>query len=163
VLTIIIPQSNLLGRRTRMELNKNISSLSMTGWICPFICSLQYFFKYCHEINIPWNNVFLIYCWVLVKLPVTVDDRSKACTVFARSEAGMVGSNPTQDMDIWYVYAFCVCVVLCLGRGLATSWSPAQGVLSSVKWSGNWESALCSTVGARGGKKKLSHANYTIM
>jgi hypothetical protein len=26
---------------------------------------------------------------------------------------------------------FCVCVVLCLGRGLATSWSPVQGVLPS--------------------------------
>jgi hypothetical protein len=28
---------------------------------------------------------------------------------------------------------FCVCVVLCLGSGLATSWSPVQGVLLSVK------------------------------
>ncbi|PNF20358.1 hypothetical protein B7P43_G12827 [Cryptotermes secundus] len=47
--------------------------------------------------------------------PVTVAERSKACTVFARSEAGIVGSNPTQGMD--------VCVRLCLstGRGLATS------------------------------------------
>jgi hypothetical protein len=32
--------------------------------------------------------------------PVTVAERSKACTVFARSEAGIVGSNPTQGMDI---------------------------------------------------------------
>jgi hypothetical protein len=24
-------------------------------------------------------------------------------------------------MDVWYVCLFCVCVVLCLGRGLATS------------------------------------------
>jgi hypothetical protein len=28
-------------------------------------------------------------------MPVTVAERSKACTVFARSEAGIVGSNPT--------------------------------------------------------------------
>jgi hypothetical protein len=28
---------------------------------------------------------------------------------------------------------FCVCVVLCLGRGLVTGWSLAQGVLPSVK------------------------------
>jgi hypothetical protein len=28
---------------------------------------------------------------------------------------------------------FCVYVVLCLGSGLATSWSLAQGVLPSVK------------------------------
>jgi hypothetical protein len=28
-------------------------------------------------------------------LPVTVAERSEACTVFARSEAGIVGSDPT--------------------------------------------------------------------
>jgi hypothetical protein len=62
-------------------------------------------------------------------LIITVAASSKACTVFARSEAGIVGSNPTQGMDIW-----CVCVFLCLctGRGLATIWSPAQGVLPNV-------------------------------
>jgi hypothetical protein len=34
---------------------------------------------------------------------------------------------------------FCVYVVLCLGRGLATSWSLVQKVLPSVKWSWNWK------------------------
>jgi hypothetical protein len=29
--------------------------------------------------------------------------------------------------------SFCVCVVLCLGKGLATSWSLVQGVLPHVK------------------------------
>jgi hypothetical protein len=47
-----------------------------------------------------------------IHLPVTVAERS----VFARLEAEIVGSNPTQGMDVWYV-----CVVLCLGSGLATS------------------------------------------
>jgi hypothetical protein len=48
--------------------------------------------------------------------PITVAARS----IFACLNAGIVGSNPTQSMDI------CVCVysvfvfVLCLGRGLAT-------------------------------------------
>jgi hypothetical protein len=28
-------------------------------------------------------------------VPVTVAELSEACTVFARSEAGIVGSNPT--------------------------------------------------------------------
>jgi hypothetical protein len=66
--------------------------------------------------------------------PVTVAERSKACTVFARSEAVIVGSNLTQGMNVWYVYAFfCVCVVLCLDSGLATSQSLVQGVLPSVK------------------------------
>jgi hypothetical protein len=32
--------------------------------------------------------------------PVTVAERSKAYTVFARSEAVIVGSNPTQAMDV---------------------------------------------------------------
>jgi hypothetical protein len=44
--------------------------------------------------------------------PVTVAEQSEACTVFAPSEAGIVGWNPTQGMDIW---------CLCTGRGLATS------------------------------------------
>jgi hypothetical protein len=69
-------------------------------------------------------------------MPTTVAERSKACTVFARSEAGIMGSNPTQGMNVW-----CLCVwvrarqffcVLCTGRGSATSWSPAQGVLPNV-------------------------------
>jgi hypothetical protein len=34
------------------------------------------------------------------KEPVTVAESSKACTVFARSEAGIVGSNPIQGMDV---------------------------------------------------------------
>jgi hypothetical protein len=32
--------------------------------------------------------------------PVMVAEQSKACTVFTRSEAGIVGPYPTQDMDI---------------------------------------------------------------
>jgi hypothetical protein len=37
-------------------------------------------------------------------MPVTLAEQSKAWTVFARSEAGIVISNPTQGMYIWYVY-----------------------------------------------------------
>jgi hypothetical protein len=32
--------------------------------------------------------------------PVTVAERSKACTVFVRSETGIVVSNSTQGMDV---------------------------------------------------------------
>jgi hypothetical protein len=46
-----------------------------------------------------------IYVEVLFQAPVTVAGRSRACTVFARSEAGIVGSNPSQCTDVW-----CVCV-----------------------------------------------------
>jgi hypothetical protein len=38
--------------------------------------------------------------------PVTVAERSKACTVFARSQAGIVGSNPTLGTDVWCLCAF---------------------------------------------------------
>jgi hypothetical protein len=57
--------------------------------------------------------------------------RSKAWTAFARSNAGIVGSNPTQGMDIC-MRLFCVCVALCVGSGLASGWSPVQGVLPTV-------------------------------
>jgi hypothetical protein len=91
-------------------------------------------------------------------LPVTVAEPSKACTVFARSEAGIMGSIPTQDMGVWCVCMFfCVCGVLCLGRGLATSWSPVQGVLPSVNDQESEKSALCSKSGSKppsGGKRK---------
>jgi hypothetical protein len=64
-------------------------------------------------------------------LPITVAARSKAWTAFARSNAVIVGSNTTQGMDV-FVRVFCVCVVLCVGNGLATGWSPVQGVLPPV-------------------------------
>jgi hypothetical protein len=60
--------------------------------------------------------------------PVTVASRSTAWTVSSRSDAGIVGSNPIQGMDDC-VRLFCVCVVLCLGSGLATGWSLVQGAL----------------------------------
>jgi hypothetical protein len=63
--------------------------------------------------------------------PLTVAAQSKAWTVFARSDAGIVGSNPTQGMYVC-VRLFRVCVVLCVDGGFATDWSPAQEVLSTV-------------------------------
>jgi hypothetical protein len=46
-----------------------------------------------------------------------------------------VGLNLIQGMDVWCgcMHLFCVCVVLCLGSGLATGSSAVQGVLPSVK------------------------------
>jgi hypothetical protein len=51
--------------------------------------------------------------------------------VFARSNTGIVGSNPTQDMDVC-LRSFCVFVVLCEGRGHATGLSPVQEVVPTV-------------------------------
>jgi hypothetical protein len=59
---------------------------------------------------------------------ITVAAQSKAWTVFARSNTGVVGLNPTRIMDVC-VRVFCFCVVLCVGSGLTTGWSPVQGVL----------------------------------
>jgi hypothetical protein len=57
--------------------------------------------------------------------------RSKTRTIFARSNTGIVGTNPARGTDV-YVRLFCVCVVLCAGNGLATVWSPVQRVLPTV-------------------------------
>jgi hypothetical protein len=54
---------------------------------------------------------------------IRVAARSKAWTVFDRSNTGIVGSNPTQGMDV------CVYSVFVLDVGLATGWSLIQGVL----------------------------------
>jgi hypothetical protein len=74
-------------------------------------------------------------------MPITVVVWSKAWTVFAHSNTGIMGSNPTQGMDV-YVRLFHICVVLCVGRGLAMGWSPVWGVLLTAyrikklkKWS----------------------------
>jgi hypothetical protein len=73
-------------------------------------------YKYCHVTN---NNGFWIgfigtYITITTNYersqPVTVAERSKACTVFARSETGIVSSNSTEDMDVWCVYAFILCL-----------------------------------------------------
>jgi hypothetical protein len=71
----------------------------------------------------------------------------KACTVFTRSNAGISGSNPAQGMDVC-VRLFCVCVVLCVGKGIVKGWSPFQGVLPRMG-SRNWKSGQGPTKGCR--------------
>jgi hypothetical protein len=60
--------------------------------------------------------------------PITVAARSKAWTVFVRSNTGVIGSNPTRGMHVC-VRLFYVCDLVCVGSGLATGWSPVQGIL----------------------------------
>jgi hypothetical protein len=62
---------------------------------------------------------------------ITVAARSEAWTVFARSDAGIVRSNPTQGMNIC-VNLFCLYVGLYVGSGFVMGWSPVQGVLLTV-------------------------------
>jgi hypothetical protein len=66
------------------------------------------------------------YTWRRVQVPITVAAQSKAWTVFARSNTGIVGSNPTWGMDV-SVRLLCV-----LGSVVSTGWSPIQGALSPV-------------------------------
>jgi hypothetical protein len=44
---------------------------------------------------------------------------------------------------------FCVCVVLCVGSGLATGWSPVEGVLPTVYRLRNWKKAAKVHTGCR--------------
>jgi hypothetical protein len=43
------------------------------------------------------NDNFMALCFLP---PVMVAERSEACTVFARSEAGIVSLDPTQGIDV---------------------------------------------------------------
>jgi hypothetical protein len=43
------------------------------------------------------------------RMPITVAARSRAWTIFAPSDSGIVGSNPIQGMDV------CICIALCIG------------------------------------------------
>jgi hypothetical protein len=59
--------------------------------------------------------------------PSTLAARSKSWTVFARSNAGIVGSNLNQGVNVCLcLRLFRVCVVLRVGSGLATGWSLVQ-------------------------------------
>jgi hypothetical protein len=91
---------------------------------------------------------------------ITVAARSKARTVFARSNAGIVGSNRNQGMD---VCVYSVFVLSCVGSGLATGWCPVQGVQPTVLGLRNWSERkrftddLCSKVGAVGKRERESN------
>jgi hypothetical protein len=50
---------------------------------------------------------------------------SKTRIVFAHTNAGIVGSNAAQGMDVC-LYLFWVCVVLCVGSGLARVDPPSK-------------------------------------
>jgi hypothetical protein len=62
------------------------------------------------RVTCPTHLILLHFITVIISWLITVAARSKAWTVFARSEAGIVGSNPTQGMDVLCVYAFIPCL-----------------------------------------------------
>jgi hypothetical protein len=84
-----------------------------------------------HSLPISLSSLFFswdyVYHFLFQLLPITVAAQCEAWTVFARSNAEIVGSNSTQRMNV-VVPLFCVCVVLRAGNGFATGRSPVQGV-----------------------------------
>jgi hypothetical protein len=58
------------------------------------------------------------------EVPITAAARSKAWTVFARSDAGIVDSNSTQGIDI------CVCVYSVFVLSCVCSYRPCDGLIS---------------------------------
>jgi hypothetical protein len=77
------------------------------------------FFSFLQSPDWPWGppSLLLTGC----RVPFPGNKVAGRWTVFARSNAGIVSSNPTRWID--------GCVVLCVGSGLATGWSPVQGAL----------------------------------
>jgi hypothetical protein len=70
-----------------------------------------------HELN--WTELLLLLLLlvvvvvvivIVVVMPVYVAEQSKAWAVFPLSDAGIVGSNLTQGMDVWCVYVFDICL-----------------------------------------------------
>jgi hypothetical protein len=76
---------------------------------------------------------------------ITVTARSKAWTVFACSNTGIVGSNPTWGMDV-FVPLFCVCAVLRPCDGLITR---PRNSTDCIKRSRIWKSGQGPTKDCR--------------
>jgi hypothetical protein len=70
-----------------------------------------------------WSSSKQVLC---SSLPIAVATPSAAWNVFARSNTGIVGSNPTRGMD---VRVYCVFV---LSSSLPTGWSPIQKFLPTL-------------------------------
>jgi hypothetical protein len=117
------PNASRQASRHKTKATKaDVSIMTQTGvrrshsfHLCSFLCVM--------------SQILCLDCYMSWRMPVC--GLPKAWTVFARSDTRIVGSNPTQGMDVC-VRLFCVCVVLCVGSDLATGWSLVQGVLPSV-------------------------------
>jgi hypothetical protein len=89
--------------------------------------------------------VFLSHILMLV-LTQLVCGRHKSSTVFARSNAGVVGSNPTRGMNVCVRFSV---FVLCVRRGLTTGWSPSRESYRLCIGLRNWKSGQGPTKDCR--------------
>jgi hypothetical protein len=80
-------------------------SSNITSWTQHSIKNKGIFGKiYTTYIPVEWN--LPISKWEWETMPITVAARSKAETVFVRSNAGVVGSNSTQGMSVCILHVF---------------------------------------------------------
>jgi hypothetical protein len=110
-----------------------------------------------HSLKLPWllRDWYIPFlCDAENWLSTTVTARSKAWTVLSRSNAGIVGSNPTESMDV-SVHLLCVCIDLCIGNGLATLWSPSMDFCRLCIRSRNWKSGQGQTKDCRAIDRQL--------
>jgi hypothetical protein len=107
----------------------------------------------------PVFNTDIQYKKIFPRSPITVAAYSKAWNVFARSNAEIVISIPTQGINVclslFYVF---------VGSDFATGWSPCQGVLPTALGLRNWSEtkrftdALSSKKGATGKERERKNS-----
>jgi hypothetical protein len=87
-----------------------VGSQRLTAWATarPWTEYKEFFFEHCVS-----EKMGRLIFGSLNRKPIAVAARPTAWTVFARSNAGIVSSNPTQGMDVC-VYSVCACTV-CVG------------------------------------------------
>jgi hypothetical protein len=109
--------------------------------VCACVCACA-----CVWRRVLWPVVVLgpfVYNWGggTCCLPITVAAWSKAWTVLACSNTGIMGLNPTWDMDVC-LHLFCVCAVLCV-QVAALQWAdpPSKESCQLRKRSRNWKVA----------------------
>jgi hypothetical protein len=108
---------NVLYGIPHMELNhSNSNQYHILSVFLPERVGLQYSKRFMCS----WRNVAYISGRWSPDQPITMAARPEAWSVFARSNIGIVVSNPTRCMDVC-VRLFCVCVVLRVSSGLATA------------------------------------------
>jgi hypothetical protein len=63
-----------------------------------------------------YSSEYPLYFYIILEafLPITVAARSKAWTVSASSNAGIVGSNPNQSMGVCIVCFYSVFLLFCV-------------------------------------------------
>jgi hypothetical protein len=138
-------------RKERMRYVFTLISFSCPSFL--YFCSILYF------VLISLLSGLRFFTVHLTTRPVTVASRFETWTIFTRSNTRVVGSNPTRGVDVC-VCLFCVCFVLCIGKGLATGSSPVRGDLPTV-YKKNLNSRGCRVVRATIPPQSLNSVFYT--